>query len=255
MYGIWHQERAKLLLSGIDLPQAVVAEHPASGDAVFYPDDNGHKMVDPPGVRVFMRSMPRERESARLIPFPAFPHRDWPGNGNMNWGDAVIRKRVRPWVGFCGVAHRPSERRLAIDSLSESPHVEMVTVRRDAFLHPDRAAYVGSILNALLTVCARGVGMFSYRLYETMSLGRIPLIIDGGEALPFARQIDWESCAVFARPETAAADLLEWYEDVTDCELRDMQHAARQVWLEWLSPSGWAHKCVTHYLTNIGETQ
>ena len=34
-------------------------------------------------------------------------------------------------------------------------------------------------------VCMRGAGNFSYRLYETMMMGRIPIIINSDQVFPF----------------------------------------------------------------------
>jgi Exostosin family len=42
--------------------------------------------------------------------------------------------------------------------------------------------------------CPRGIENYSYRIYEALNIGRIPIIIDTDVALP--REIDWERLSV-----------------------------------------------------------
>mgnify|MGYP003672908732 CR=1 FL=1 len=41
------------------------------------------------------------------------------------------------------------------------------------------------------TFCSRGVGNFSVRFYETLAMGRIPVLIDTDSKLPLEHQINW----------------------------------------------------------------
>tara|TARA_Y100001934_G_C12304001_1_gene751443 strand:- start:281 stop:1411 length:1131 start_codon:yes stop_codon:yes gene_type:complete len=47
------------------------------------------------------------------------------------------------------------------------------------------------IKNTLITLCPRGAGMNSMRFYESLSFGRIPLLISDGCVLPFENRINY----------------------------------------------------------------
>ena len=80
----------------------------------------------------------------------------------------------------------------ALRALSESPFLETNFVVRPLFLggavQPDgtvdlavkrqiRGEFVQNLVDSDYVLCARGAGNFSYRLYETLSCGRIPVFI------------------------------------------------------------------------------
>ncbi|MBW2937704.1 glycosyltransferase family 47 protein [Aureisphaera sp. CAU 1614] len=48
----------------------------------------------------------------------------------------------------------------------------------------------------LYTFCSRGTGNFSVRFYETLAMGRIPVVIDTDCRLPFYKTINWDSCCI-----------------------------------------------------------
>ncbi|MER3434309.1 MAG: hypothetical protein C4288_12995 [Leptolyngbya sp. ERB_1_1] len=57
--------------------------------------------------------------------------------------------------------------------------------------------YIQNIQNNAYTVCIRGTENYSYRLYETMSAGRIPIIIDTNVQLPSLNNFgDWREFSV-----------------------------------------------------------
>jgi len=62
--------------------------------------------------------------------------------------------------------------------------------------HPTATDFFDNIRGTDYTLCARGGGNFSTRLYETLCLGRIPVIVDTGQVLPWAGRVPWEQLAV-----------------------------------------------------------
>jgi hypothetical protein len=62
-------------------------------------------------------------------------------------------------------------------------------------LEPSQVAYVDAILDAKLSLCPRGNGAGSYRLQESLALGRAPVIISD-DWVPVA-DLAWERFAVF----------------------------------------------------------
>lgn len=57
-------------------------------------------------------------------------------------------------------------------------------------------AFVSNLLLSEFSLVVRGMGNFSYRLYEVMELGNIPIIIDTDFDLPLSKYIDWESNSI-----------------------------------------------------------
>ena len=92
----------------------------------------------------------------------------------------------KPVVGFCGyLGHvETSIRQRTIDKLVKCSQIDTNFLIRNHFWggvpHDPtiRGGYIKNMQNSDYIVCTRGSGNFSYRLYETLSMGRIPLFID-----------------------------------------------------------------------------
>jgi hypothetical protein len=51
------------------------------------------------------------------------------------------------------------------------------------------------------TLCPRGFGATSFRLYEAMQLGSVPVYVSDHHHLPWADEIDWDEITVVVRPD------------------------------------------------------
>jgi hypothetical protein len=51
------------------------------------------------------------------------------------------------------------------------------------------------------TLCPRGFGATSFRLYEAMQLGSVPVYVSDCHHLPWSDEIDWNEIAVLVRPD------------------------------------------------------
>jgi hypothetical protein len=58
----------------------------------------------------------------------------------------------------------------------------------------EQLAYLQEISNSQFVLCPRGIGTSSYRLYEVLSLGRVPIIISDDWVPP--EGVDWNSCSI-----------------------------------------------------------
>ena len=108
-----------------------------------------------------------------------------------------------------------------------------------------RQQYVENMINCDYVLCLRGSGNYSYRVYEAMCMGRIPILVDTDCALPFPDQIDWKGSCVWVEhgdlPNIAQA-ILDFHRRLSPEEFSALQHANRQTWLTWLSPLGFFEK-------------
>ncbi|WP_329805015.1 exostosin domain-containing protein [Flavobacterium facile] len=89
-----------------------------------------------------------------------------------------------------------------------------------------------NIENNLYTVCIRGAGNFSVRLYETLMMGRIPVVIASDAKLPLENYIDWEKHIVVTNSENILKDLVVFHEKSSNEALIEIQKNNRNLMLE-----------------------
>ena len=56
------------------------------------------------------------------------------------------------------------------------------------------------ISTSYFSICPRGYGPTSFRLYESLALGSIPIYVSDEFILPFNEIIDWNNMAVLIKP-------------------------------------------------------
>jgi hypothetical protein len=214
--------------------------------AVFFNSDVDSTVSGRAGTFVFRTSFYRSSRLAQEFALPAwsadpgaFPPRKWVS---------------RPTVGFCGVPDRFGIRESGMCALESCPDVVTRFIRRCSFWGVwagktgnqhllERREFLSNMGDSDYVLCARGGGNFSYRLYETMACGRIPLLIDTDCVLPYDFLIDWS--AMF--PIVPASDiknigsrLLEFHNAFGDHPeaFEERQILIRKMWEEYISPLG-----------------
>ncbi len=168
--------------------------------------------------------------------------------GASTWSTKLAQK-----IGIDLVEHRlpwvygSRIRAQSLFNVQRSPEIQCNFLLRKTMHHTENLAlsprqqFVENMLASDYILCTRGSGNFSYRFYETLSCGRIPVLVNTDCVLPFERWIDWKHYCVWVELE----DLPQIGKKITDfhrrlgpSEFRDLQRACRQLWLDWLSPQG-----------------
>jgi hypothetical protein len=141
----------------------------------------------------------------------------------------------------------------ALAALAKHPDVDTNFILRDAFWGgvmasheprawaPLRREYVQNMVDSDYILCARGGGNFSYRLYETLSLGRIPVFVDTDCVLPLDFLIDWRDYCVWVDEFDVGQigkRVAAFHASLTPTEFADLQRACRRLWETHLSPQG-----------------
>ncbi len=116
-----------------------------------------------------------------------------------------------------------------------------------------RSEYVRNIINTDYSLIARGGGNFSYRLYEVLSCGRIPLFINTDCVLPYDQLIDWKKYLVWIevdKIETIAEAVADFHNSLSEDKFIEMQKNARALYEQCLSPIGF-YSNIWHCLPGI----
>jgi hypothetical protein len=100
--------------------------------------------------------------------------------------------------------------------------------------------YARSVRDSSFVLCPRGGGSSSFRLFETMMLGRAPVIVSDQWVPPIGPDWDAFSLRVAESEVEGIPALLERRRD----DAAAMGAAAREAWLDWFSPSVSFHRSV-----------
>jgi len=113
-----------------------------------------------------------------------------------------------------------------------------------------RREYVQNIVESDYVVCTRGAGNFSYRLYETLSCGRIPVFVDTDCVLPYDFLVDWREHCVWVEEDDLpqiGERVLEFHEGLGEKEFVELQHHCRRFWEQYISPEGFFSNFHRHF--------
>lgn len=243
----------------------IVEEAGAEGKpCVVWSNSDSEAELPITGATVFRTSIRRSRRQPHEFALPG-----WSADLLMERAGGVEPRpwRERPTVGYTGYVDwsrvgdlpRHAVRRLlrgrhpgaavrgaAVRALSRARGVETRFRIREGCLtgsapSAQRLEYVEAILGSDYSLVARGGGNFSYRLYEVLSCGRIPIFVDTDCVLPFDDRIDWRRllCWVDERDVGRIEDrVLEFHHALGRNGFEERQREVRRLWEEALCPLG-----------------
>ncbi|HTW93641.1 MAG TPA: hypothetical protein VMD30_02530 [Tepidisphaeraceae bacterium] len=183
-------------------------------------------------------------------------------------------------VGFCGYVGDPMRRTMyrlmgraekvaglelrssILKRLRKSPRVLTQFICRSAYFagaigrfHRNPAAqalawneYRENLFSCDYTLCVRGAGNFSYRFYEVLAGGRIPLFVNTRCVLPFPDQIEWQRHCVWVEEDQLdriGDKLADFHAALSPQQFVELQQANRRLWEEKLSPLGFYRTLLT----------
>jgi len=101
-----------------------------------------------------------------------------------------------------------------------------------------REGFVASLARCRVQLCAESIpGVLRYRVTETMSAGRVPVIVGTGAVLPWADEVPWREVVVFIEASDAGhagERIAEFLARTPDDVLARMGERGREAWLRWL---------------------
>lgn len=150
-----------------------------------------------------------------------------------------ITKKVSdaPTVGFCGCYTHHPERQNTLLHLQLDQRLNTDFIQRMVFQGHDvgwdmaNKAFKENMQSNAFNVCMRGAGNFSIRFYETLSCGRVPVLVDTDCAFPFDDVLDYsEFCIIAANNEDLSNQILHKWNDESYIE---MQNRAYEVFQDY----------------------
>lgn len=199
----------------------------------------------------------------------------------------VLREKIqKPAVSFCGMAGFSSFsrwakyylknvwwgvlfparkigvywRRAAMRACENSTLVDTHFIIRRTFsglrstieLEPERARreFIESIQHADFVLTPKGDGNYSNRFLETLSFGRIPVVIDTEVVLPLEERIDYSKIMVrvpMGKVSQTPRYIREWYDALTPEEWKERQRLARMTFEDYLHQDAY----LRHFFSEI----
>jgi hypothetical protein len=234
--------------------------------AFYWNDDN--QSIDLPGTRVFRTGGYLSQSKPYEEGMPSFCEdlMEFLGENKRR----PLQYNTHPSVAFCGNADskksfytlvlktlKPDEgdigrslRLTAIKNLSRSKNVKTEFHTFETFfvgqnsLTPEerlnrRKLFIENMLSSEYALVVRGTGNYSYRHYEAMSLGRVPLFIDTDCLLPLPDFIDWpKTMAILDKNNIRnISGFLHGFHNSND-DLDRWGANSRKVWSKYLTAEG-----------------
>lgn len=155
--------------------------------------------------------------------------------------EKAIRNNV---IGFCGNVRDPY-RYPIFSEIEKNYNLCKNFVYRNGFWAPEisdktiaRKEFVANVRSGLFGICIRGNGNFSYRLYETLALGRIPIIINSDLKLPLQKVVDWQRQAIICEPHEISTLHTRIEQYVKKLNVLDICYENKHIYDEYFSPYG-----------------
>ncbi len=96
--------------------------------------------------------------------------------------------------------------------------------------------FVEIMCRSIFTLCPRGYGKTSFRMYEAMQLGSIPVYLYDDPWLPYADVLDWNEFSVLV-PLAEVPRLHEILASKTSAEIARMQQRIAELQYEYFTPT------------------
>jgi hypothetical protein len=122
--------------------------------------------------------------------------------------------------------------------------------RKDKEVEAAKMNYAEIIGHSKFVLCPRGVGVSSFRLFETMQAGRVPVVLSDNWVPPEGPH--WEEFLIRI-PESQVHSISKILKN-HESRYREMGQAARNAWLEWFSPPVNFHR-FAEWLETIRESR
>ena len=245
---------------------------------IFDFSDFSERVIDIPEAIIFRVAAYRSQLRANEIIMPPFVE-----DLSKYQSISLRSKNNEPIVGFCGFAslsgfkekikfylkniwQRGAMRQgiyfrsLAMKFLEKTSGVKTNFIKRNFFsshkktinVPPEqlRREYVENMANSDLALVVKGDANFSFRFYEALSMGRVPVFVDTDCVLPLEEKIDYKKFVLFVdyrKLNQIGEKVTQFWNQISNEEFQAMQRLARQTFEQYLNMSAF----LRHVLSNL----
>jgi len=141
-------------------------------------------------------------------------------------------------------------RRKAIDLFTENPQVQQDFIEiMDGYWGNDHKAqqkinkntFIQNILSNGYNLVIRGRANYSYRLFEVLALGRIPVFVETKAPLPFESEIDWDKHLLYVKQnDIGKIDklLVDFHNKQTATSFKEIQQSNYNLHYQYFDKTG-----------------
>lgn len=158
-----------------------------------------------------------------------------------------LKKTELPIVGFCGQNNQ--YRKKTLNLLKSNKKIKCNFIIRKQFWggkpHGKKIIrdFENNMINSHFNVCNRGAGNFSMRFYQTLSAGRIPILLNTDIILPFEEEIDWENNIIIGNTEDEIVNKLLNYWNTKN--IIEMQNKCKEIYNNYFSGNKFFNKILS----------
>ena len=150
------------------------------------------------------------------------------GRGNVGIDGIALRKKIIKILKRSKIVKTNF-----IERKTYSGHASTISIPQDKA----RREYVENMSNSDFALVVRGNGNFSFRFYEALSAGRIPLFINTDCALPLDGYIKYNNFVLFVdynNIKNTAVIVANFYKNISRDDFLSMQRKAREAFENFL---------------------
>ena len=211
---------------------------------IFYNDDNDKPLIpDLNNIKIYRTSFNKSIKHKNEFALPAF---------SPDYFNGYI-KNSELSIGYCG--HKIHGRDYYLNKLINS-NLSTNFILRNGFWAPGidklqaRKDYIENIDTNLFTFCYRGAGNFSYRFYDVMMMGRIPILIKTDSVYPFEDKYNLNSIGIVLEESDIKnknlnlVNIIKDYYETNKEKLYEIQQQNREIWEKYYSCCGFLQNVV-----------
>jgi hypothetical protein len=213
---------------------------------LLYNDDDG-SIFNFKNSILFRTSLFKSNKPQNYLSLPAFCN-----DLKIEEKKIIREKNDLPTIGFCGAITHPIRKQI-IEEINKLGFPTNFIVRENfwggnIWGSKVRSEYINNTLNSDIVICLRGAGNFSYRFYETLCLGRIPLVVDTDLVFPFEDFINYNERIIKInnnnKLENLSNDILLFWNGIQN--YKSFQEDTINFWEKNLSPMGFINNLNTY---------
>jgi hypothetical protein len=103
--------------------------------------------------------------------------------------------------------------------------------------------YRDTMASSKFALCPRGYGKTSFRLYEALQVGTVPVYISDVHWLPFQRYVDWDKIAIIMTPDRIPS-IHERLASISESVWKEMSDAGMRAWRDYFSFEGFRNTTI-----------